>query len=162
MARALLPHTGRQQGPIEKQRTGRLHPWAQLWPPSRPVWPAKATICGKGVEKGCGAMHSPHPPGNFVLFMPWWMLTEEICHEEGTGATSGSKTAPDREQWDRQKTPQSQDKQFSCLANELQSPAKTWGCSQHQRQPPGFRGKCWPKKWLTTLQHPCLAPKHSL
>lgn len=53
VVRTLLPHTWIWQGP--DRSVGRLHPWAQLWPPTRPVWPAKATIHGKGVEKNCGA-----------------------------------------------------------------------------------------------------------
>lgn len=93
-------HTGIEQG---KAENCWLHPWAQLWPPSRPVWPAKTTIHGRGVEKAVG-LHSPHPPGNFVLCRLWWLLTKEICHQEGTGATSGSSRAPERDQWDRHKT----------------------------------------------------------
>lgn len=39
--------------------------------------------------------------GILVCFVLWGMLTKEICHEERTGATSGSNRAPEREQWDR-------------------------------------------------------------
>lgn len=71
----------------------------------------QASVASKGHNpwERCGeelwgwAVHSPHPPGNFVLCVLWWMLTKEIRHEEGTGAASGSSRAPEREQWDRHK-----------------------------------------------------------
>lgn len=71
----------------------------------------QASVASKGHNpwERCGeelwgwAVHSPHPLGNFVLCVLWWMLTKEIHHEEGTGAASGSSRAPEREQWDRHK-----------------------------------------------------------
>lgn len=37
--------------------------------------------CGEGLWGR--AVHSPHPPGNFVLFVLGWMLAGEICHRRG-------------------------------------------------------------------------------
>lgn len=57
-------------GTCGKAGTGWLHPWAQLWPPTRPVWPAKATSCGGGVEKGCGAgLCTAHIPQGILFCM---------------------------------------------------------------------------------------------
>lgn len=52
VVRTLLPHTWIWQG---NGNVGKLHLWAQLWPPIRPVWTAKTTIHGKGGEKERGA-----------------------------------------------------------------------------------------------------------
>lgn len=54
--------------------------------------------CGEGLWSSTAHI----PQGILVCFVLWGMLTKEICHEEGTGATSGSTRAPEREQWGRQ------------------------------------------------------------
>lgn len=127
-------HTpGYSRDPMEKQRAGRLHPWAQLWPPTGSVWPAETTIRGKCVEKGCTA----HIPQGILFCTDFGG-----CHK-GNLSRGGDRSHSWLQQstgWgavgqtrEPQTLGQSQAKPFGRLENELRSPAGSWGCCQHQR-----------------------------